>query len=94
MTKGNFIKRFRCFEIILSAGKVNRLVTHKLVDQKIKKERQNVIFEPIGLIDFISPLITLQGLECHIVRCSSWAPVGALMSVTYLFLKKEKEEGR
>ena len=49
MTKRNYSRRRRCFEIICSAGKVNRLVTHKLVDQKIKKERQkNVIFEPIG----------------------------------------------
>ena len=49
MTKGNFIRRFRYFEISLSAGKGTRLVTHKLVDQKIKNERQkNVIFEPIG----------------------------------------------
>ena len=96
MTKRNNSRRCRCFEIICSAGKVNRLVTHKLVDQKKKtkqKEKQKVIFEPIGLIDFKFSNITLHRYESHIVRSLSRAPLGSLTSVTWLFLK-EKGEGR
>ena len=44
MTKGNVIKRFSYFEIDLSAGRINRLVTHKFVDQKIKKGETKMLY--------------------------------------------------
>ena len=56
-----------------------------------KRRDKNVIFEPIGLIDFKSSNITLHGYESHIVRSLSWAPLGSLTSVTWFFLK---EKGR
>ena len=90
MTKRNYSRRCRCFEIICSAGKVNGLVTHKLVDRK-KRKKKKVIFEPIGLIDFKSSHITLHGYESHSVRSLSWAPLGSPTSVTWFFLK---ERGR
>ena len=53
--KETISETFWCSEIIWSAGKVTRLATHKLVDQKKWKERTtNVIFEPIRLNDFKS----------------------------------------
>ena len=54
--KETISEKFRCSEIIWSAGKVIRLATHKLVDQEKmeRKKTTKVIFEPIGLNDFKS----------------------------------------